>query len=98
MRVLIGHTRVSTDGHDLTALVNLGVDSSRAMSATASGVSPNRPGLRQALATCRTGDILVVTKQVRRLRPVLADARANRARYGHEIIIRTEKGRHEPNG
>ena len=75
--LLVGYARVSTDAQDLT-------DASRwlrlACRPTGLGRSrpqrhpPHRPGLRQALAACRAGDTLVVTK-LDRLAIALPDAR-----------------------
>jgi DNA invertase Pin-like site-specific DNA recombinase len=78
--VLIGYARVSTDGQDLTAqrdaLADLGVDPDRVyVDHGLTGTNRDRPGLRQALAACRTGDTLVVTK-LDRLARSLPDARA----------------------
>jgi len=78
--VLIGYARVSTDGQDLTAqrdaLAELGVDPGRVyVDHGLTGTNRDRPGLRQALAACRTGDTLVVTK-LDRLARSLPDARA----------------------
>jgi len=78
--VLIGYARVSTDGQDLTAqrdaLAELGVEPARVyVDHGLTGTNRDRPGLRQALAACRTGDTLVVTK-LDRLARSLPDARA----------------------
>lgn len=78
--MLIGYARVSTDGQDLTAqrdaLADLGVDPDRVyVDHGLTGTNRDRPGLRQALAACRTGDTLVVTK-LDRLARSLPDARA----------------------
>ncbi len=78
--MLIGYARVSTDGQDLTAqrdaLAELGVDPGRVyVDHGLTGTNRDRPGLRQALAACRTGDTLVVTK-LDRLARSLPDARA----------------------
>jgi len=78
--VLIGYARVSTDAQDLTAqrdaLAELGVDTARVyVDHGLTGTNRDRPGLRQALAACRTGDTLVVTK-LDRLARSLPDARA----------------------
>ena len=69
--LLIGYARCSTDQQDLTAQHD---------GLTALGVSPARiyvdpAGLREALAACREGDTLVVTK-LDRLARSLPDARA----------------------
>jgi DNA invertase Pin-like site-specific DNA recombinase len=75
----IGYARVSTDGQDLTAqrdaLVALGVSSERIyVDHGLTGANRERPGLREALAACREGDMLVVTK-LDRLARSLPDAR-----------------------
>lgn len=78
--MLIGYARVSTDGQDLTAqrdgLTSLGVAPDRVyVDHGLTGTNRDRPGLRQALAACRPGDTLVVTK-LDRLARSLPDARA----------------------
>ena len=75
----IGYARVSTDGQDLTAqrdaLAALGVDPDRIyVDHGLTGTNRDRPGLREALAACRAGDTLVVTK-LDRLARSLPDAR-----------------------
>jgi len=75
----IGYARVSTVGQDLTAqrdgLAALGVDAARVyVDHGLTGTSRVRPGLREALAACRLGDTLVVTK-LDRLARSLPDAR-----------------------
>jgi DNA invertase Pin-like site-specific DNA recombinase len=75
----IGYARVSTSGQDLTAqrdaLAVLGVDLDRVyVDHGLTGSSRDRPGLREALAACRAGDTLVVTK-LDRLARSLPDAR-----------------------
>lgn len=75
----IGYARVSTDGQDLTAqrdaLVALGVSPERIyVDHGLTGANRQRPGLREALAACREGDMLVVTK-LDRLARSLPDAR-----------------------
>lgn len=77
--MLIGYARVSTDAQDLTAQLNaltgLGVTPERAyVDQGRSGTNRDRPGLARALAACRTGDTLVVTK-LDRLARSLPDAR-----------------------
>lgn len=77
--MLIGYARCSTDEQDLTvqreALVGLGVSSKRIyVDHGLTGSNRARPGLRQALAACRAGDTLVVTK-LDRLARSLPDAR-----------------------
>ena len=77
--IKIGYARVSTDGQDLTAqrqaLDTLGVQPDRVyVDHGISGTHRARPGLREALAACRPGDALVVTKLDRLARSV-PDAR-----------------------
>ncbi len=77
--LLIGYARVSTDQQDLTAqrngLVALGVTADRTyVDHSLTGTNRQRPGLREALAACRAGDTLVVTK-LDRLARSLPDAR-----------------------
>jgi DNA invertase Pin-like site-specific DNA recombinase len=76
----IGYARVSTDAQDLTAqrdaLQALGVEPERIyVDQGFTGTNRARPGLREALAACRAGDELVVTK-LDRLARSLPDARA----------------------
>src|SRR3954454_15348326 len=77
--LLIGYARVSTDMQDLTAqrdgLHALDVEPERIyVDHGLTGTHRDRPGLREALAACRAGDTLVVTK-LDRLAPSLPDAR-----------------------
>lgn len=77
--MLIGYARCSTDAQDLTAqrdaLTALGVQPDRIyVDHGLTGTSRTRPGLREALAACRSGDTLVVTK-LDRLARSLPDAR-----------------------
>ncbi|MGW0020962.1 recombinase family protein [Rhodococcus sp. NPDC003382] len=65
--ILIGYARCSTRGQDLraqrTALKRLGVADDRIYTDKGyTGRNRERPGLREALAACRTGDTLVVAK------------------------------------
>ena len=76
----IGYARVSTDEQDLTAqrdgLRALGVAAERIyVDHGLTGTNRERPGLHQALAACRAGDTLVVTK-LDRLARSLPDARS----------------------
>src|SRR3954447_10079814 len=78
--LLIGYARCSTDQQDLTAqrdgLTSLGVEPGRIyVDHGLTGTNRERPGLREALAACREGDTLVVTK-LDRLARSLPDARA----------------------
>ena len=77
--LVIGYARVSTDEQDLTAqrdaLAALGVTSERIyVDHGLTGTNRARPGLREAMAACRAGDVLVVTK-LDRLARSLPDAR-----------------------
>jgi DNA invertase Pin-like site-specific DNA recombinase len=78
--LLVGYARCSTDQQDLTAqrdaLLGLGVQADRIyVDHGLTGTNRERPGLREALAACRAGDTLVVTK-LDRLARSLPDARA----------------------
>jgi hypothetical protein len=86
--LLIGYARVSTDAKDLTAqregLLTLGVDPGRLyVDHGLTGTNREHPGLREALAACREGDTLVVTK-LDRLARSLPDARA----IAEELTVR----------
>jgi DNA invertase Pin-like site-specific DNA recombinase len=75
----IGYARVSTGEQDVTAqreaLAALGVSADRIyVDHGLTGTNRDRPGLREALAACRDGDTLVVTK-LDRLARSLPDAR-----------------------
>lgn len=77
--MLIGYARVSTADQDLTsqrdALKALGVEPNVIyVDHGLTGSNRARPGLQQALAACRSGDTLVVTK-LDRLARSLPDAR-----------------------
>jgi len=77
---LVGYARCSTDQQDLTAqrdgLAALGVVSNRVyVDHGLTGTNRERPALREALAACREGDTLVVTK-LDRLAQSLPGARA----------------------
>jgi DNA invertase Pin-like site-specific DNA recombinase len=77
--LLIGYCRCSTDDQDLTAqrdaLRRLGVAPKRIYADQGfTGRNRQRPGLASALAACREGDTLVVTK-LDRLARSLPDAR-----------------------
>ena len=75
----VGYARVSTAGQDLAvqreALAALGVAPDRVyVDHGLTGANRDRPGLREALAACRSGDTLTVTKLDRLARSV-PDAR-----------------------
>lgn len=74
----MGHARVSTEHQDLTAqrdaLRALGIGDERIyVDHALTGANRDRPGLELALAPCRAGDTLVVTK-LDRLARSLPDA------------------------
>ncbi len=76
--LLIGYARCSIDQQDLTAqrdaLAALGVAPARVyVDHWLTGTNRERPGLREAIAGCREGDTLVVTK-LDRLASSLPDA------------------------
>jgi DNA invertase Pin-like site-specific DNA recombinase len=76
---MIGYAQVSTDEQDITAqrdaLAALGVTSKRIyVNHGLTGTNRARPGLREAMAACRAGDVLVVT-ELDRLARSLPDAR-----------------------
>ena len=71
--MLLGYAPVSTNYQDLTAqknaLVALGVSLQKTFTDQGLiGTNRARPGRREALAACRAGDTLVVTKPDRRAR------------------------------
>ena len=73
--LLVGYARCSTDEQDLTAqkkaLTALGAQPERTyVDHGLTGRNKQRPGLREALAACRAGDTLVVTKLDRLARSV----------------------------
>lgn len=67
--MLIGYARVSRDKQDLTAQVEalgrLGVEAERIYTDKLTGRNADRPGLREAIAATREGDVFVVTKMDR---------------------------------
>ena len=88
--LLVGYARVSTDQQDLTSqrdgLAALGVATNRIyVDHGLTGTNRERPGLREALAACREGDTLVVTKLDRLARsspthgPSLTNSRSDRS-------------------
>jgi len=65
--LLVGYASCSTDSQDRTAQTNalkaLGVDGNQIyVDHGITGRNSERPGLKEALAACRSGDTLVVTK------------------------------------
>ena len=78
--VVVGYARCTADEAERAAerrqLRELGVAEERIyLDRGRAGANPDRPGLRQALAACRAGDILAVTA-LDRLARSISDARA----------------------
>jgi len=100
--MLIGYCRCSTDTQDLTAqhdgLTALGVKANRIyVDHGLTGRNRDRPGLREALAACRAGDTLVVTK-LDRLARSLPDARdIVEELTAAEVKLNIGGSRHDPN-
>jgi DNA invertase Pin-like site-specific DNA recombinase len=98
----IGYARVSTGEQDLTAqreaLPALGVHAQRIyFDHGLTGTNRDRPGLREALAACREGDTLVVTK-LDRLARSLPDARDIADELTHRHVKLSLGGSlHDPN-
>lgn len=89
--LLVGYARVSTSGQDLAAQVqsleDLGVEAMRIyVDHGLTGSNRDRPGLREAMAACRAGDTLLVTK-LDRLARSLPDLRD----IGDELVQRGVK-------
>lgn len=98
--LLVGYAGVSTHDQDLTAqrdaLAALGVSAERTyVDHGLTGTNRERPGLRKALAACRGGDTLVVTKLDRLARslpgcprdsrrPHQARSEAQHRRFAHD--------------
>jgi DNA invertase Pin-like site-specific DNA recombinase len=97
----IGYARVSTDDQDLTAqrdaLAALDVTPDRIyVDHGLTGTNRDRPGLREAMAACRDGDVLVVTK-LDRLARSLPDARDIVAELtAREVMLSLAGSVHDP--
>lgn len=97
----VGYARVSTTGQDLTAqreaLSRLGVAPHRIyVDHGLTGTNRARPGLREAMAAVRTGDVLVVTK-LDRLARSLPDARDILAELTERgVALELGGARHDP--
>jgi len=97
----IGYARVSTDDQDLTAqrdtLTALNVAPDRIyVDHGLTGTNRDRPGLREAMAACRAGDVLVVTK-LDRLARSLPDARDIVAELtARDVALSLEGSVHDP--
>lgn len=92
---------MSTTGQDLTAqreaLIRLGVSEDRIyVDHGLTGTNRARPGLREAMAACRAGDVLVVTK-LDRLARSLPDARDILAELtDRKVALDLGGARHDP--
>lgn len=100
--LLIGYARCSTDSQDLTvqvqALMALGVDEDRIyVDHGLTGRNRERPGLREALAACRSGDTLVVTKLDRLARSVRDAKDISDELFAREIRLNLGGSVHDPN-
>ena len=99
--LLIGYARCSTDGQDLTAqtqgLKALGLDEIRIyVDHGLTGRNRERPGFREALAACRSGDTLVVTKLDRLARSVRDAKDIADELLGREIRLNLGGSIHDP--
>ncbi|MDA8270582.1 MAG: recombinase family protein [Actinomycetota bacterium] len=99
--LLIGYARCSTDGQDLTAqtqaLKALGVNETRIyVDHGLTGRNRERPGLREALAACRCGDTLVVTKLDRLARSVRDAKYISDELFAREIRLNLGGSVHDP--
>ena len=99
--LLIGYARCSTDSQDLTAqtqaLTALGVDETRIyVDHGLTGRNRERPGLREALAACRCGDTLVVTKLDRLARSVRDAKDIADELFAREIRLNLGGSIHDP--
>ena len=99
--LLIGYARCSTDSQDLTAqtqaLTALGVDETRIyVDHGLTGRNRERPGLREALAACRSGDTLVVTKLDRLARSVRDAKDIADELFAREIRLNLGGSIHDP--
>lgn len=100
--MLIGYARVSTERQDLASqlkgLADLGVDQERVYTDKRTGRSmKDRPGLREAIAALRPGDVLVVTKLDRLARSV-PDARDLVSQvYERGAALQLGASLHDPN-
>jgi hypothetical protein len=95
--MIIGYARCSTDAQDLTAqrdaLTGLGVQPDRIY------VDRDQPvpvGLREALAACRAGDTLVVTKLDRLARSFLDAPRHRRRTHRGDVKLSIGGSVHDP--
>ncbi|MDA8399053.1 MAG: recombinase family protein [Actinomycetota bacterium] len=99
--LLIGYARCSTDSQDLTAqtqaLTALGVDETRIyVDHGLTGRNRERPGLKEALAACRSGDTLVVTKLDRLARSVRDAKDIADELFAREIRLNLGGSIHDP--
>ena len=93
----VGYARCSTDSQELTAqrdaLGGLGVAAERIyVDHGLTGTNRERPGLREALAACRAGDTLVVTKLDRLARSLPAPRPPRHCRRAHRPLRAPQPG------
>lgn len=99
--LLVGYARCSTDNQDLTAqtqaLKALGVPEGRIyVDHGLTGRNRERPGLREALAACRSGDTFVVTKLDRLARSVRDAKDIADELFAREIRLNLGGSIHDP--
>ena len=99
--LLVGYARCSTDNQDLTAQRNalkaLGVPEDRIyVDHGLTGRNRERPGLKEALAACRSGDTLVVTKLDRLARSVRDAKNIADELFAREIRLNLGGSIHDP--
>lgn len=99
--IKVGYARVSTDDQDLTAqrdaLEALGVKPDRIyVDHGFTGTNRDRPGLREALAACRAGDALVVTKLDRLARSMLDARNIADELTAREVKLNLSGSTHDP--
>jgi DNA invertase Pin-like site-specific DNA recombinase len=99
--MLIGYARCSTDAQDFTvqrdALTGLGVQPDRIyVDHGLTRTSRSRSGLREALAACRAGDTLVVTKLDRLARSFLDAPRHRRRTHRGDVKLSIGGSVHDP--
>lgn len=97
----VGYARVSTGRQDLTGqrdgLTALGVEAKRIyVDHGLTGTNRARPGLREALAACRRGDTLVVTKLDRLARSVPDARNIIEELTGHGVKLNIGGSVHDP--
>ncbi|NYI41133.1 recombinase family protein [Demequina lutea] len=100
----IGYARVSTKAQEYgiaaqsAQLAQLGIEPARIYTDEGlTGTNRDRPGLREAMAACRDGDTLVVTKLDRLARSVLDARNIVDELASHGIALSIGGSTHDPN-